>query len=80
MIEDMGEEILVLDEGSGQLHRFNAMASDMLRSLVEGATSRQIVATCLDAYDAPRLVIEQDVAGFIAKLLSDNLIEPIDLD
>lgn len=73
ILHDVGGEHIVVASGEAAKH-FNGMARNngtadfIFRQLTKETSQEAIVDAVLSEYDAPRAVVESDVAKLIAKL------------
>lgn len=70
-----GEHTTVATEGFSGVVRSNKTAAFIIEALKEPTTAEQIVDAMAEKYDAPREVIERDVAAVLDKLRSIGAIE-----
>ncbi len=70
-----GEHTMVSTEGFSGVVRSNKTAAFIIESLKEPTTMEQIVEAMEAKYDAPREVIEKDVAKVLEELRSIGAIE-----
>ncbi len=66
---------MVATEGFSGVVRSNKTAAFIIEALKKPTTSEQIVDAMAEKYDAPREVLEKDVADVLARLRSIGAIE-----
>lgn len=69
------EHTMVATEGFLGMVRSNRTAAFIIERLKTPTTEKQLVDAMEERYDAPRAVIEKDVAGVLEKLRSIGAIE-----
>ena len=72
---DLDREVVLLSIKNGDYYNFDAVASDIWRTLGEPTTVRALVDQQLRKYSDPQQQCEQDVLNFLEQLLNDGLIE-----
>ncbi len=70
-----GEHTMVATEGFSGIVRSNKTAAFIIEALKEPTTAEAIIDAMAAKYDAPREVIERDVAAVLEKLRSIGAIE-----
>ncbi len=70
-----GEHTMVAAEGFSGVVRSNKTAAFIIEFLKNPTTPEQIVDAMAEKYDAPREIIEKDVADVLEKLRSIGAIE-----
>ena len=70
-----GEHTMVATEGFSGIVRSNKTAAFIIEALKKPVTQEQIVDAMEAKYDAPREILERDVAAVLEKLRSIGAIE-----
>ena len=70
-----GEHTMVATEGISGVVRSNKTAAFIIEALKKPTTLEKIVDAMAEKYDAPREVLEKDVAEVLARLRSIGAIE-----
>ncbi len=75
MIREIGEEIVVLDVESNQVHQLNPTASFIWRQCGQGLGSDDIAARLAEAFDIDVETARRDTQALLASLASLGLLE-----
>lgn len=74
---EVGGEMVLLDLASGLYFGLNPVGTKVWEKLTDGAATLSELSDAIeDAYEAPRQVIERDVAALIDQLSEKKLVEP----
>jgi len=68
IVREIGAEIVILDTRSSQIHRLNATASQIWKSLQDGMDSNEIARLVEGTFDVPHSVALTDVNSVVMKL------------
>ena len=75
MARQVGEQTVILDLASGVYFGLDAVGSRIWGLLEEGRSLDEVCAAMLDAYDAPREVIERDLLELVRNLADKKLVD-----
>ncbi len=75
IVEQIGDEVLVLDKRRGRIHQFNHTAAIVWRGLIDGQTIDQIVLTIAECYDVPDFRARKDAVRMLEQLQILKLVE-----
>ncbi len=75
MIREVGDEIVVLDIATNQVHQLNATASFIWRLCVEGAPAEDMAVRLSEAFDIDEETARRDTSTLVADLRRLRLLE-----
>jgi hypothetical protein len=73
---EVGDDLFLLDEKSGESFRMGGSAGWIWELLVEGASIDEVVATIAAESDADVGEVRRDVVAFIADLVAAGIVAP----
>ncbi len=76
MIREVGEEIVVLDVESNQVHQLNPTASFIWRQCGQGVGADDIAARLAEAFDIDVETARRDTQTLLSALAGFGLLEP----
>ena len=68
LIEEIGNDVLVLNKSVGRIHQFNHTAGIVWRGLMKGDTLDQIAAKIVERFDVPDFRATKDAERMIEQL------------
>jgi len=75
MIEEVGDEVLVLNQNAGRIHQFNYTAGIVWRGLMNGDGIEAITAAIVDRFEVPEARARRDAEKMVRNLRILKLIE-----
>ena len=75
LFQDLGEEVVLLEVGSGQYYGLNAVGARMWSLLQQGQSVSQVLSTLHEEYEASEEKLGADLKQFLNQLQSKGLIE-----
>ena len=73
-VQSVGQELLILDRGSGTIHQLNQTAALIWRKCGEGLSSQQLAQLLAENYEIEEDVARRDVAETLERLQVLNLV------
>jgi len=73
LLKKVGEEAVILDLAAQRYYALDAVASEMVASLLETETVNEALEKLEERYDAPREVIETDLEEIRQELLGHGI-------
>ncbi len=75
LIQDLGEEVVLLEVESGQYYGLNEVGSRMWSLLQHGQSVSEVLSTLHEEYEASEQQLSADLKQFLNQLQSKGLIE-----
>jgi hypothetical protein len=72
-VQSVGEDLLILDQGSGTIHQLNQTAALIWRKCGEGLSAQELAQLLAENYEIGEDVARRDVAETLEKLQALNL-------
>jgi len=76
LVERIGDEVLVLNPGSGRIHQFNHTAGIVWRGITDGLTREMITRNIMTRYEVPEFRAAKDTDTMIEQLRILKLLKP----
>ncbi|MGI9262862.1 MAG: PqqD family protein [Woeseiaceae bacterium] len=77
LVEEIGDEVLVLDSKAGRIHQFNYTAGIVWTGLMKGESTDEITLALVERFDVPEARAAKDAEKMIQNLKILKLIESV---